>query len=42
MENVTPLIHEPAIQAALTDKISAQINAHLPIQALTNQAAATC
>ena len=41
VENVAPLIHEPAIQAALTDKISAQINAHLPIQALTNQAAAT-
>ena len=41
VENVSPLIHEPAIQAALTDKISAQINAHLPIQALTNQAAAT-
>jgi hypothetical protein len=41
VENVSPLIHEPAIQAALTDKISAQINAHLPIQTLTNQAAAT-
>src|SRR5580704_466833 len=41
VENVSPLIHEPAIQAALTDKISAQINAHLPIQSLTNQAAAT-
>ena len=41
VENVSPLIHEPAIQAALTDKISAQINAHLPIQTLTNQAANT-
>ena len=41
VENVSPLIHEPAIQAALTDKISAQINAHLPIQSLTNQAADT-
>jgi hypothetical protein len=41
VENVSPLIHEPAVQAALTDKISAQINAHLPVQALTNQAAAT-
>jgi len=41
VENVSPLIHEPAIQAALTDKISAQINAHLPIQTLTNQAADT-
>ena len=41
VENVSPLIHEPAIQAALTDKISTQINAHLPIQSLTNQAADT-
>ena len=41
VENVSPLIHEPAIQAALTDKISAQIDAHLPIQSLTNQAAST-
>ncbi len=41
VENVTPLIHKPAVQAALTDKISAQINAHLPIQTLTNQAADT-
>jgi hypothetical protein len=41
VENVAPLIHEPAIQAALTDKISAQINAHLPVQSLTNQAADT-
>jgi hypothetical protein len=41
VENVAPLIHEPAVQAALTDKISAQINAHLPVQALTNQAADT-
>jgi hypothetical protein len=41
VENVSPLIHEPAIQAALTDKISAQIDAHLPVQALTNQAADT-
>jgi hypothetical protein len=41
VENVSPLIHEPAIQAALTNKISAQIDAHLPIQTLTNQAADT-
>jgi hypothetical protein len=41
VENISPLIHEPAVQAALTDKISAQINAHLPIQSLTNQAADT-
>lgn len=41
VENISPLIHEPAVQAALTDKISAQINAHLPIQTLTNQAADT-
>ena len=41
VENISPLIHEPAVQAALTDKISAQINAHLPVQTLTNQAADT-
>jgi len=41
VENVAPLIHEPAIQAALTDKITTQIEAHLPIQSLTNQAADT-
>jgi len=41
VENVTPLIHEPAVQTALTDKISAQIDARLPIQSLTNQAADT-
>ena len=39
VENVTPLIHEPAVQSALTDKITAQINAHIHVQALTNQAA---
>lgn len=41
VENVAPLIHEPAIQAALTSKITAQIEAHLPVQSLTNQAADT-
>jgi hypothetical protein len=41
VENISPLIHEPAVQNALTDKISAQINAHLPVQTLTNQAADT-
>ncbi len=41
VENVAPLIHEPAVQSALTDKITAQINARIHVQALTNQAAAT-
>jgi hypothetical protein len=41
VENVAPLIHEPAVQSALTDKISNQINARIHVQALTNQAAAT-
>lgn len=41
VENVAPLIHEPAVQAALTNKITAQIEAHLPVQSLTNQAADT-
>jgi hypothetical protein len=40
VENVAPLIHEPAIQSALTDKITTEINARIHVQALTNQAAA--
>jgi hypothetical protein len=39
VQNVAPLIHDPAIQAALTDKLSNQINGHIHVQALTNQAA---
>ena len=39
VENVAPLIHEPAVQSALTDKITTQINAQIHVQALTNQAA---
>ncbi|MFI5066444.1 MAG: hypothetical protein ACHP9Z_21045 [Streptosporangiales bacterium] len=39
VQNVTPLIHDPAVQAALTDKISNEINAQIHVQALTNQAA---
>jgi hypothetical protein len=41
VENVTPLIHEPAVQSALTDKITNQINAQIHIQALASQAATT-
>ena len=41
VENVAPLIHEPAVQSALTDKISNEINSRIHVQALTNQAAAT-
>jgi hypothetical protein len=41
VQNVAPLIHEPAVQSALTDKITNEINAHIHVQALTNQAAAT-
>ena len=41
VENVAPLIHEPAVQSALTDKITNEINARIHVQALTNQAAAT-
>jgi hypothetical protein len=40
VENVAPLIHDPAVQAALTDKITTEINARLDVQARTNQAAA--
>jgi len=39
--NVTPLVHDPAIQNALTDKISNQITGQLNVTGLTNQAAAT-
>jgi hypothetical protein len=41
VQNVAPLIHEPAVQSALTDKITKQINAQIHVQALTNQAADT-
>jgi hypothetical protein len=41
VENVAPLIHEPAVQSALTDRISNEINSRIHVQALTNQAAAT-
>ncbi|HUY49705.1 MAG TPA: hypothetical protein VMV92_28985 [Streptosporangiaceae bacterium] len=41
VQNVAPLIHEPAVQSALTDKISNEINAQIHVQALTNQAADT-
>jgi hypothetical protein len=38
--NVEPLIHNPAIQNALTDKVTAQITSHLNVTSYTNQAAA--
>ncbi len=37
--NMEPLVHEPAIQNALTDKITAQITSHLNVTAYTDQAA---
>jgi hypothetical protein len=37
--NVAPLIQEPAVQNALTDKVSAQITSHLDVTGLTKQAA---
>jgi hypothetical protein len=40
IENIEPLIHEPAIQNALTDKITTQITTHLNVQGYTSQAAA--
>lgn len=39
MANVAPLVHEPAIQNALTDKITNQITTHLKAIRLTDQAA---
>jgi len=41
VQNVAPLIHEPAVQSALTDKITNEINAQIHVQALANQAGAT-
>jgi hypothetical protein len=37
--NMAPLVRDPAVQAALTDKISTQITSHIPVSSLTNQAA---
>jgi hypothetical protein len=37
--NMEPLVHEPAVQNALTDKITAQITSHLNVTAYANQAA---
>ena len=39
IENISPLIHEPAVQNALTDKITTQITTHLNVTGLTSQAA---
>ena len=42
VENVAPLIHEPSVQNALTDKITPEINTRLNVRGLTNQAATRC
>jgi hypothetical protein len=38
--NIEPLIHNPAIQGALTDKLTTAITTHLNVTGYTNQAAA--
>jgi hypothetical protein len=38
--NIEPLIHEPAVQNALTDKVTTVITSHLNVTGYTNQAAA--
>ena len=38
--NMEPLVHEPAVQNALTDKITAQITSRLDVTAYADQAAA--
>jgi hypothetical protein len=38
--NMEPLIHEPAVQRALTDKITTQITSRLKVQALADQISA--
>ena len=37
--NIEPLIHDPTIQNALTDKITLEITSHLNVVGYTNQAA---
>jgi hypothetical protein len=37
--NIEPLIHDPAIQNALTDKVTTQITSHLNVTGVVNQAA---
>ena len=37
--NIEPLIHDPAVQGALTDKVTVAITSHLNIVGYTNQAA---
>jgi hypothetical protein len=38
--NIEPLVHNPAIQNALTDKITIQVTSHINVTGLTDQAAA--
>jgi hypothetical protein len=38
--NIEPLVHNPAIQNALTDKITLQVTSHLNVTGITDQAAA--
>ena len=40
IENIEPLIHNPAVQGALTDKVTVAITSHLNLVGYTNQAAA--
>jgi hypothetical protein len=40
IENIEPLIHEPSVQNAITDRITNEITSHLNITGYTNQAAA--
>ena len=40
VDNVEPLVHNPAVQNALTDKITTEITTHLNVIAYTDQAAA--
>ena len=39
LENMAPLIHEPTVQNALTDKVTVAITSRLNVVGLTNQAA---
>src|SRR5256885_5827029 len=38
--NIEPLIHDPAVQNALTDKVTSEITSNLDVTGYVNQAAA--
>jgi hypothetical protein len=39
VQNISPLVHEPAVRSALTDKITTALSKQINVQAVANQAA---